>query len=116
MSTIRLAAHSNTYKCELEFKHRINIIIGDSGVGKTSLVEIFATEGAVKDRESTYPVLPADISNYEAIFIGGENQIIIMDDICAVETEEFAKLVEENLVPKNLYLIIISRADMPELL
>ena len=115
MSTIRLAVHSNTFKCDLEFKHRINIIKGDSGIGKTSLVDIFRVEGVIKDRESTYPVVIADVSNFRNILVSAKNQIIIFDDVSLVETDEFKDLVSEYLIKHNLYLVIIVRAMMPKM-
>lgn len=40
MSTIELEITSNQYVCKFYFERRINVIKGDSGTGKTSLLEL----------------------------------------------------------------------------
>lgn len=113
MSIIKLAVHSNIFNCDFEFNRRINIIVGDSGVGKTTLVDLILSEEAGVKIEATLPLFIADRLSWEAILKSQENSIIIIDDKSIVESNLFAALVSKVLVQSNLYLVIIDRARMP---
>ena len=115
MSTIKLAVHSNIYNCDLEFKHRINIIMGDSGVGKTSLIDMLESTNISIIKESTYPVLIVNNTVWKTALRSERDKIIIFDDMDIVESDEFSQLISEFLIKSNLYILIISRAIMPKM-
>ena len=115
MNTIKLAVHSSIYNCELEFKHRLNIIIGDSGVGKTSLVDILNVPSPQTQIKYTYPVVIAGYTTWKSSIQTERNSLIIFDDLNIVESDEFSDLISKYLIKSNLYVLIISRAIMPKI-
>lgn len=110
MSTIRLMIDSETYKCDFSFERRLTIIRGDSGVGKSTFVDLFQ-QGPQPDVkiESTYPVAVVNYSTWETILKADKDEIILFDDLEFVASQKFASLCKQYVVKNNLYLIVIAR-------
>ena len=96
---------------EIEFNRKVTIIQGDSGTGKTKIVEIFrrfveskaasvSTSNGVKV-EVFFPNI-----RWETIINSSENRLFIIDEECKwITSKRFTELVHRS----NNYFIIISR-------
>lgn len=112
MNTIKLVVRSNTFNCDIELKHRINIIKGDSGVGKTTLSDVFTTVDDAVKTYTTYPTITVSPRDWEHQFETQKDKILIFDNVNFVESEEFYKKVDKYLEKSNQYLIIFDRANL----
>lgn len=111
MSIIRLMVNSDIYKCDWEFERRINIIRGDSGIGKTTLVEILTNRPQGIEIYTTLPTVTVLENSWRNVLAGTSDSIVLFDDIAAVETSDFANMYKEFVVDKNNYVIAISREN-----
>lgn len=111
---LKLTVTSDIYKCSMTIDRRITIIKGDSGTGKTTLVDMLDNTIYSAKVESSLPILIATNTTWRLVFHSTDS-ILIFDDLEIVESGEFAKLLKENCVKNNLYLIIISRESLGEM-
>ncbi len=111
MSTIRLMVNSDIYKCDWEFERRMNVIRGDSGIGKTTLVEILTNRPQGIEIYTTLPTVTVLENSWRSVLAGVSDSIILFDDIVAVESADFANMYKESVVDKNNYVIAISREN-----
>lgn len=102
---------SDNYNIHFEFERRITVIKGDSGIGKTTLVELLQDESYDVQKETTLPVVVATTTTWQAVVRGSKSSIIIFDDMDCTETAEFSTLYKECAINNDLYFIIIGRAD-----
>lgn len=110
MSTINISIRSRDYNCDINFDRRIIVIRGNSGVGKSGIVEILNSSGNDVNIESTYPIVELTDTNWRATVKYENNVICVADDQDFVETHEFGSLFRES-ANRNIYFIIICRAD-----
>lgn len=106
---------SEDYKCNFEFERRLNIIRGNSGVGKTSLAEIIMQQDIDVLIESTYPIQVVNVTNWRIIMENAVDSIILFDDLSVVETPEFAEVYKTFSIKNNNYFIIIARENISAL-
>ncbi|MCI9077569.1 MAG: hypothetical protein HFH68_01425 [Lachnospiraceae bacterium] len=112
MSTIELEITSNQYVCKFYFERRINVIKGDSGTGKTSLLELIRDTSPDIIKNITLDVLIADDLGWKALMTASHDAIIIFDDSNVIDSAEFAKCCYEYVVKNNLYLLIFNRENL----
>ena len=114
---IELTVSSGEYICALTLKKRITYIRGDSGQGKTSLLNVLEAyrnddpdvRVELNCNRSLYPLVRiASVENLD----GFSNSIVFLDDSLAIENEEFGNAIEEKLLEKDIYLVIINRVDI----
>lgn len=110
MSIINISIKSKTYSCDISFDRRLIVIRGDSGVGKSEIMEVLNNNGVDVEVESTYPIIALLDSNWRATVKYEDNIICIADDQDFVETHEFASLFASS-ADRNIYFIIICRTD-----
>lgn len=102
---------SDSYNIHFEFERRITVIKGDSGIGKTTLVELLQDDSYDVEKETSLPIIVATATTWQIVIQGSKSSIIIFDDMDCVETQEFSSLFREYAVENDLYFIIIGRAD-----
>lgn len=112
MNTIELEIISNQYVCKFYFERRINVIKGDSGTGKTSLLELVRDTSPDIIKNISLDVLVADDLGWKALMTASKNAIIIFDDSNVIDSAEFAKCCYEYVVKNNLYLLIFNRESL----
>lgn len=110
MSTMDINISSDHYCCKIRFERHFIVIKGDSGIGKTELVELISESARDVKIESTLPCVPLTGATWKDLMRFGENRIYIADDQEFVETREFASIFKES-VKKNNYFVFICRAD-----
>lgn len=111
MSTIRLMIKSDIYNCDWEFERRLNIIRGDSGIGKTTLVEILTNRPQGIEIYTSLPTVTVLENSWQNTLSGTSDSILLFDDISAVETSDFANLYKSCVVNQNNYVIAIAREN-----
>ena len=114
---VELRVFSSLYCCILSLERRITYVRGDSGAGKTSLLNILdAYENGDPDirvelnwDRSIYPLVR--ITRLENLD-GFSNSIVFLDDSLFTETEKFGNRIVDKLLEKDIYLVIINRVDI----
>lgn len=109
-----LRISSNLYNLSIPLEHRITFLRGDSGVGKTTLVDmIIASFNGGGDVLVDCPLsveVPSITDNLESLK-EKKDCLLIYDDSVKTETTEFYSCLQKHLVKNNLYLLIINRSD-----
>ncbi len=111
MNSIKLQVDSEFYKCNLEFNRRINIIRGDSGVGKTYLVDLIQGDIIGVTIDATYPVVILQEDTWLITITNMKDSILIADDFSVLSDKRFAGIMK-YLVENNLWLISICREEL----
>lgn len=111
-NTLNLEVRSNVFNFSCELHRRITVIRGDSGVGKTSLVNIVTSKIPGISVKCNLNVKVADDDSWRSMMIVEKDTIIFFDDLQATETLEFAVICKETLVKNNLYAVIINRDSL----
>ena len=120
MNTISIEIVSKNYNFKMSIDRRIVVIKGDSGEGKTSLVDIVRQDESSREDtgiilNSTLPLVALGYQKWEEDMMREENCIFILDDLYIVENSKFSNLYKKYAVSKNWYIIIINRAELGEL-
>lgn len=113
MSIIGLDIVSPNYNFHTAFHRRITIVHGDSSTGKSSLVRMLLIKSPVVKVNCSLNVVVANETNWQTTISGSKDSLIFFDDLSCVETLNFANLCSKYLVENNLYVVIISRAELP---
>ncbi len=111
-NTIKLEVESPNYNFSCNINRRITLIHGDSATGKSSLTAILSTTlpGVHIKCDLSTVILHND--SWKAILTSSTNAIVIADDLWCAETAEFASVCKAMLVKNNLYLVLITRAEL----
>lgn len=120
MSTISIEIVSKNYNLKMSLERRLTVLKGNSGEGKTSLLDIVRQDESSREDagimlNSTLPVVALGYKKWKEDMMREENCIFILDDLYIVESVEFANLYKKYAVSKNWYIIIINRAELYEL-
>ncbi len=114
---VELRVFSSLYCCTLSLERRITYIRGDSGIGKTSLLNVL--DAYENDDPDIRVELNCDRSIYPLVRItrlenldGFSNSIVFLDDSLFTETEKFGNRIVDKLLEKDIYLVIINRVDI----
>lgn len=105
--------YNSIYK--LNIMHRLNVILGNSGIGKTvlyDLVDIYnsdTTSGV--EISSSLAVNVCPISNWEKIISQSKNIILICDEFDVICEPKFSEYYSQYAIKNNLWFIISSRMD-----
>ena len=95
-------------KYHLELDRRINFIVGDSGTGKTTIVDL--VNSSLNDSSisinTNIELYPVTLLSWRNDIKSLTNKLIIMDDLEVVSTMEFASLVKNYCIKNNLYFLI----------
>lgn len=112
MSMVELQVISDDYRCKIEMERRITYLRGDSGVGKSTLVDYIllgnSAGDAVKITCSKHLAAIQDIDSNER-FRYEKNTLFILDE--PIETRFRGNNIEELLIENDSYILIISRVD-----
>ena len=121
MPGVYLRVKSNEYNINIPMERRITYLRGDSGVGKSSLVEFIRSSEEDNDELITVEK-PAgytiDILNSLSSTLDIEskyNSILIIDDNINSEGNNFSNAVNNYLLRNDLYLLIINRVDLADI-
>lgn len=114
---VEFQVSSKTFSCDVYLERRITILRGDSGTGKTSLVdciaEFLAGSTAVEVASDMDFRVVDVVRDPQREWIGYSDTIILMDDSVYTEMQDFGNTVRDILIKNNLYLLIINRVDIP---
>ena len=109
---VELQVISDDYRCKIEMERRITYLCGDSGVGKSTLVDYIllgnSAGDAVKITCSKHLAVIQDIDSNES-FRYEKNTLFILDE--PIETRFRGNNIEELLIKNDSYMLIISRVD-----
>lgn len=111
--SICVSVQNKRYQCTFELQHKISIVVGESGRGKTILVK------ALMDRSGVYKTTVSDkkfrivvlsVRDYEAqlSFYRGIPCIFVVDDEDFMYTEYFARYIKEDT---ESYFMLICRLE-----
>lgn len=114
-SSIRISVESNIMNLNLVLDRRITIIRGDSGTGKTTLIELLQEGSPDIKVSSTFPIRIVDDTTWDAVMNGSTDSILFFDDLNCVNSVKFAHRYSQNAVKNNLYFVIIARESLLEL-
>ena len=112
MSMVELQVISDDYRCKIEMERRITYLRGDSGVGKSTLVDYIllgnSAGDAVKVTCNKHLIVIQDIDSNER-FRYEKNALFMLDE--PIETRFRGNNIEELLIENDSYMLIISRVD-----
>lgn len=94
LKSLKLENFRNYEKVDLEFSPGVNIIIGDNGVGKTSIIEAIYVLALTKSNRSGYD---SDLIRYES------NQAKIIGDVLSTDVLKYYQ-VEIDRFGKKVYI------------
>lgn len=116
---VELQVISDDYRCKIEIERRITYLRGDSGVGKSTLVDYIllgnSAGDAVKVACSKHLAVIQDIDSNSRI-VNEKDTLFILDDPLVIEDEKwFSEAIIKDLIKNDSYMLIISRVDFPNL-
>lgn len=106
MSSIHLEVIDGRMSWDIPLERRITILKGDSGTGKSTMVEAIENPSNVTKITCPLKCIPVTDATWRLVMGSAEGSLIIFDDMEIVETSEFASLVKETEVRGNYYLLI----------
>lgn len=112
--SIRINVYNKRYQCDFELQHKVSVVVGESGRGKTVLVKALSDRsGAYKVSLSNerFRVIVLSIRDYEAqlSFYKGASCIFVVDDEDFMYTENFARYLAED---NSSYFLLICRLEL----
>lgn len=120
MPGVYIEVKSDEYNIKIPMERRITYLRGDSGVGKSSLVEFIRS--AVEDEDTS--IILEKTNGYNIDILASlsstldiefkKDSILIIDDNLISEGNNFSNAVSNYLLKNNLYLLIINRVDLPD--
>lgn len=90
----------------IPLKSRITILRGDSGRGKTEMVNIIRNNVFGVSIKSKLPLIVVDSSNWEILMLNTKESILIFDNMIEIESYRFYEIMEKTEHNDNYYLII----------
>lgn len=109
-STIRLGVESDEFRFHCELKRRITVFRGDSGTGKSSLIEYLSSEDDMVDKICDLQIVPVPNAALAInVLESSRNAVVLFDDLRITESSNFVKMCSECLVKNNLYVVLINR-------
>lgn len=110
MNSIKLTVKSSTFHIDIELFRRFNIIKGDSGVGKSTLVEVLSDYGSPDvDIFCELKIVIVNLTDWQVVMSAAKNALIVIDDMDFVETSEFNLLYQSTCIQNNNYYLVIAR-------
>lgn len=104
---------SKQIKFKEKLNRRLNFIKGDSGTGKTSIINLLLDKKSDDVMiNTTLPTISVDDTNWKTIMRFEKNKIILIDDVMFVETHEFELIYKNTCETNNNYIIVTSRDDL----
>lgn len=113
MSSIKLEVITDNLKYDIPLERRITIIRGDSGVGKTTLVDLISQSIMGVQVNCPLDIIVATETTWQAVMQFNTNSLIIFDDLEIVASAKFASEVKKTSSNNNYYLIF-SRENIGE--
>lgn len=111
-NTIDIEINSSIYNFSCSLKRRITVIKGDSGTGKTAVVQILASRPTGFTITSPLDLIPVNAANWKTLLLTSHDAVLFFDDLYYTESMEFISLCTHNLVPNNLYVVLITRHEI----
>lgn len=107
--------NSEDLQYNITFNRRLNLIVGDSGTGKTLLYNLVSDFLNQNDSEvklsSSFPIVISNLSRWKQDLEQMKNSIILFDDINVIELASFSTMYKKYAVENNLWIIAMSRED-----
>lgn len=91
------------------WKRRITIIRGDSGIGKTTLVDLVSQSIMGVQVNCPLDIIVATETTWQAVMQFNTNSLIIFDDLELVASAKFASEVKKTSSNNNYYLIFLEK-------
>ncbi|MBR1816285.1 MAG: hypothetical protein IJ763_06250 [Lachnospiraceae bacterium] len=116
-NSVFIAIKSKKYNVMIPLERRITFLRGDSGVGKSAFIEYVLLSDSDMDIELCKPDgFDVDVLTSTDLEFSIQvkcKRIIILDSLISSETIEFGEAVNEYLIKNDLYLLIMSRVEIP---
>ena len=112
---VEITLDSDTYKCNLVLDRRVTYIRGNSGVGKSTLLDLIRLfnrggDPSIKVVCDRKIIILEGIESIESL-AGYKKTVIIVDDSVSTEISEFGSRVVPYLIENDIYLVLINRVD-----
>lgn len=113
---VNLRVSSNNYKADLSLERRITYIRGDSGSGKTGLVNVIndyngGDDSIIVDCDREIDVINS-IRTLDTLD-GYKGKVVFIDDSITTENKKFGCDLAKYLLKNDIYMVIINRVDVP---
>lgn len=105
MSSIVLDVTEGDNRWIIPLERRITIVRGDSGVGKTGIVDAILEQSQATIVDCELEVVVVNNTNWKYTMTGSRESLIIFDDMPVVATHDFAELVKQTVDNGNYYLL-----------
>lgn len=115
---VRLQVSSSNYNCDITLERRVTFLRGDSGTGKTGLVDVINEQRAgnlditVNCEKPVVAIITEMISDEIPFLKSYKNRVLIFDDLLMSELCVFGNTILDIAVKNDLYFLIISRAEL----
>lgn len=115
MSGVDFKLSDSLLSYDIHLSRRINFIRGDSGTGKTTMVDLLREASEVDNVDvdlelhgvSGVVILSED--SYASVIKDSRNKLVVLDDLGIANKGGFASLVKRYCIANDLWFLIISR-------
>ena len=113
MSCVYCNVYSGKLSYKLSFDKRINIIKGDSGTGKTTLVDLIDASSYDNDIEvdCNLHCKVGRVDTLDLLISSEKNCIIFIDEVHFKAYKNFSSMYSNYAVSNNLFFILITREE-----
>lgn len=108
---MKLIIDSDLFKCEIPLDRRITILRGDSGTGKSTIVDLVS--GVIPDVHINCPLetIVTTVDTWVAVMQSAYDSLLIFDDLEIVSSLKFARFLKQTSENGN-YFLIVGREDI----
>ena len=110
-----IEASNTNERYKFNIHRRLNIIKGNSGIGKTAFYELIETNEKNKNSgiklKSPYPIRTCTVATWKSLVTTLKNTILVCDEFDVINSGIFSEYYKKYIVENNLWFIIMARVD-----